>query len=232
MGRFAEDMGRLREEIASERVARQTLIADTREAVTEAAHAFMGELKSSVETLQSEFRAAHVDMAASERRARNADLARLGGAVADIRAEAGERQAAVRADLLEANAAARCERAQTLQHRRGAVAQLLEGFRQAHSAMAVAERGAGRSFVAGIVAAVDDLQRQTVQTVAAFAVERARARTAWRGVPTPVAPPPAARAVRGQDVRGTQPVPLWNGSPACGSTLAGPLAPPVFRSSL
>ena len=41
MGRFTEDMGRLRYEIQSDRIARQTLIADTRQEVTDAAHAFM-----------------------------------------------------------------------------------------------------------------------------------------------------------------------------------------------
>lgn len=84
MGRFAEDMGRLRDEIESDRIARQTLIADTRQEVTDAAHAFMSELKSTVETLQADFREAHADMAEGARADRNAFLVQLGSSVADL----------------------------------------------------------------------------------------------------------------------------------------------------
>jgi hypothetical protein len=67
MGRFTEDMGRLRDEIASDRIARHTLINDTRQEVTDAAHAFMRDLKDSVETLQVNFRETHADMAQAAR---------------------------------------------------------------------------------------------------------------------------------------------------------------------
>ncbi|WP_295438076.1 hypothetical protein [uncultured Thiodictyon sp.] len=101
MGRFTEDMGRLRDEIESERMARQTLIADTRQEVTDAAHAFISNLKSSVETLQTNFRETHADMAQAARADRNAFLAQLGGTVADLQRQtvtlvndlAGERSA-------------------------------------------------------------------------------------------------------------------------------------------
>ncbi|WP_295587030.1 hypothetical protein [uncultured Lamprocystis sp.] len=84
MGRFTEDMGRLRDEIVSERMARLDLIADTRQDVTDAAHAFISRLKTSVETLQADFREAHVDMAEAGRADRSAFLTRLGGTVADL----------------------------------------------------------------------------------------------------------------------------------------------------
>jgi hypothetical protein len=84
MGRFAEDMGRLRDEIESERVARQTLIADTRQEITDAAQAFISDLKSTVETLQADFREAHAGMAEAARADRNAFLAQLGSSVADL----------------------------------------------------------------------------------------------------------------------------------------------------
>jgi len=131
MGRFTEDMGRLRDEIESERIARQNLIADTRQEVTAAAHAFISDLKNSVETLQTGFREAHADMAESSRADRNAFLARLGGAVADIRTEAADRQAAVREALIESAAEARAERNQSLSQMRGDVAQMHDGFRRA-----------------------------------------------------------------------------------------------------
>jgi len=193
MGRFTEDMGRLRDEIASERISRQNLIADTREEVTAAAHAFMGELKNSVETLQTGFREAHAEMAESSRAERNAFLARLGGAVADIRMEAADRQAAVREALIESAAQSRTERAQSLHRMRGDVAQMQDGFKHARGEMAMEVRAAGQSFVSGIVGAVSDLQRQTMQMVGDFATERGSARMAWRGEmpkPKPAAPPP------------------------------------------
>jgi len=84
MGRFTEDMGRLRDEIVSERMARLNLIADTRQDVTDAAHAFISRLKTSVETLQADFRENHIDMAEAGRADRNAFLAQLGGTVADL----------------------------------------------------------------------------------------------------------------------------------------------------
>ena len=84
MGRFAEDMGRLRDEIESERIARQTLIADTRQEVSDAAHAFISDLKATVETLQSDFREAHADMAEAARADRNAFIAQLGSSVAEL----------------------------------------------------------------------------------------------------------------------------------------------------
>jgi len=101
MGRFTEDMGRLRDEIESERMARQTLIADTRQEVTDAAQAFISDLKTSVESLQANFREAHADMAEAARADRNAFLAQLGGTVADLQRQtvalvsdfAGERSA-------------------------------------------------------------------------------------------------------------------------------------------
>ena len=101
MGRFTEDMGRLRDEIESERMARQTLIADTRQEVTDAAHAFISNLKSSMETLQADFREAHADMAQAARADRSAFLAQLGDTVADLQRQtvtlvsdfAGERSA-------------------------------------------------------------------------------------------------------------------------------------------
>jgi len=57
--------------------------------------------------------------------------------------------------------------------------------------MAVEIRTAGQSFVSGIVGAVSDLQRQTMQMVGDFSSERGAARMAWRGTaPKPAAPPP------------------------------------------
>ncbi|WP_295448793.1 hypothetical protein [uncultured Thiodictyon sp.] len=78
MWSLTEDMGRLRDEIARERIARQTLINDNRQEVTDAAHAFMREFKVSVETMR-------VD--------RIAFLTRLSGAVADMRVDMSKRQA-------------------------------------------------------------------------------------------------------------------------------------------
>jgi hypothetical protein len=194
MGRFTEDMGRLRDEIQSERIARQTLIADTRQEVSDAAHAFISDLKHSVETLQTNFREEHADMAEAARADRNAFLARLGGAVADIRVAAASRQAAVRDLLAETAAESRAEREQATAALRDEVAQLHDGFRQARGVMAMQVRAAGQAFVADIVGAVADIQHQTQQLVSDFAGERGAARQAWRGEPArpAAAAPPAA----------------------------------------
>jgi hypothetical protein len=181
MGRFTEDMGRLREEIESERIARHTLISDTRQEVAEAAHAFISDLKHTVETLQTDFRVAHADMAQAARSDRNAFLARLGGAVADIRVAVANRQAAVRDELAASAAQARAEREQATAVLREDVAALQDGFQQARGVMAMEVRTAGQAFVSGIVGAVADLQQQTVQMVGDFAGERAAGRAAWRG---------------------------------------------------
>ncbi|WP_295448169.1 hypothetical protein [uncultured Thiodictyon sp.] len=87
MGRFAEDMARLRDEIEVERSARQTLIADTREDVAGAAQAFMSDLKDSVQTLQADFRDAHASMVEAARADRVAFLDQLGGSVAELQRE-------------------------------------------------------------------------------------------------------------------------------------------------
>jgi len=192
MGRFTEDMGRLRDEIESERMARHTLIADTREEVTQAAMAFISDLKNTVGTLQADFRAEHADMAESARADRNAFLARLGGAVADIRVAAADRQASVREALAESAAAARDERAQSNAALRDEVASLQDGFKHARAVMSTEVRAAGQSFVADIVSAVGDIQRQTVQLVGDYAGERSAGRAAWRGAaPKATAPAPA-----------------------------------------
>jgi len=195
MGRFTEDMGRLRDEIESDRIARQTLIADTRQEVTEAAQAFISDLKNSVETLQADFREAHADMAESARADRNAFLARLGSAVADIRISAANRQASVREALALSAAEARAEREKSTAVLRDEVADLQDGFRRAHSIMAVEVRTAGQAFVSDIVGAVADIQRQTVALVADYAGERSAGRQAWRGVaPQPALAPTPVRA--------------------------------------
>jgi len=191
MGRFTEDMGRLRDEIESERIARHNMINDTRQEVAEAAHAFITDLKHTVGTLQSDFREAHADMSEAARADRNAFLARLGGAVADIRVAAASRQASVREALAESAAEARAERAQSTAVLRDEVAALQDGFKQARSVMAMDVRAAGQSFVSGIIGAVADIQHQTAQLVGDFAGERAAGRAAWRGAPKPVAPAPA-----------------------------------------
>ncbi|WP_295445204.1 hypothetical protein [uncultured Thiodictyon sp.] len=196
MGRFTEDMGRLRDEIESDRIARQTLIADTRQEVTEAAQAFISDLKNSVETLQADFREAHADMAEGARADRNAFLARLGSAVADIRISAANRQASVREALAQSAAEARTERAQSTAVLRDEVADLQDGFRRAHSVMAVEVRAAGQAFVSDIVGAVADIQRQTVALVNDYAGERSAGRQAWRGAPAakPALAPTPVRA--------------------------------------
>ena len=193
MGRFTEDMGRLRDEIESERIARQTLIADTRQEVTEAAHAFISDLKNTVGTLQADFRAEHADMAESARSDRNAFLARLGGAVADIRVAAAERQASVREALAESAAQARDERAQSNAQLRDEVAALQDGFKHARGVMSMEVRAAGQSFVSGIVGAVADIQRETMQLVGDFADERGAGRAAWRGAASKAAAPARAK---------------------------------------
>ncbi|WP_295585787.1 hypothetical protein [uncultured Lamprocystis sp.] len=193
MGRFTEDMGRLRDEIQSDRIARQTLIADTRQEVTDAAHAFISDLKSNVESLQANFRDQHADMAEAARADRNAFLARLGGAVADIRVAAASRQASVREALAQSAAESRSARDQAAVALRDDVARMQDGFRHARGVMAMDVRAAGQSFVSGIVHAVADIQQQTQQLVGDFAGERHAARQAWRGEPTkPAAPPPPA----------------------------------------
>jgi len=191
MGRFTEDMGRLRDEIQSDRIARQTLIADTRQEVNDAAHAFINNLKNSVESLQANFRDEHADMAEAARADRNAFLARLGGAVADIRVAAASRQAAVRDMLAETAATSRADREQAAAAIRDDVAQMTESFRQARGVMAMDVKAAGQSFVSGIVHAVADIQQQTQQLVGDFAGERSAARQAWRGAPAKPAAAPA-----------------------------------------
>jgi hypothetical protein len=195
MGRFTEDMGRLRDEIQSERIARQNLIADTRQEVTDAANAFISDLKHSVETLQTNFREEHADMAQAARADRNAFLARLGGAVADIRVAAANRQASVRDMLAETAAESRADREQATAALRDEVAELTDAFRNARGVMAMEVRAAGQSFVSDIVGAVSDIQRHTQQLVGEFAGERHSARQAWRGdAPKPAAPPPPPAA--------------------------------------
>jgi hypothetical protein len=191
MGRFTEDMGRLRDEIQSDRIARQTLITDTRQEVNDAAHAFISNLKNSVESLQANFRDEHADMAEAARADRNAFLARLGGAVADIRVAAASRQAAVRDMLAETAATSRADREQAAAAIRDDVAQMTESFRQARGIMAMDVKAAGQSFVSGIVHAVADIQQQTQQLVGDFAGERSAARQAWRGAPAKPAAAPA-----------------------------------------
>lgn len=142
MGRFTDDMGRLREEIESERLSRQNLIADTRAEVTACAHAFISDLKNSVGTMQSGFRDAHADMAEAARADRDAFLARLGGGVADIRAAAADGRAAVREALAEAAADARRERDETRARMRGAVARMVSGLASERHAAGMAWRGA------------------------------------------------------------------------------------------
>jgi uncharacterized protein YukE len=97
MGRFTEDMGRLRDEIESDRHARQAKVVETRQAISD--------LKDSVEALQADFREAHADMAQAGRADRHAFLGQLGNAVANIQRQAvdlvedfaSERSAAARA---------------------------------------------------------------------------------------------------------------------------------------
>ena len=102
MGRFTDDMGRLRQDIESQRDARYTMIANNRQEVAAAAQAFMSDLRDRVEGLQSGFRQSHAEMAASLRASHQAYLQQLGTAVADLQRQttdlvdhlAGERNAA------------------------------------------------------------------------------------------------------------------------------------------
>lgn len=87
MGRFAEDMARLRDEIEADRSARHTLIAETRQEVADAAHAFISDLKESVQTLQADFRESHATMVETARADRAAFLDQLGGTVAELQRE-------------------------------------------------------------------------------------------------------------------------------------------------
>ncbi|WP_295389012.1 hypothetical protein [uncultured Thiodictyon sp.] len=208
MGRFTEDMGRLRDEIESDRIARQTLIADTRQEVTESAQAFMNNLKNSVGTLQADFREAHADMAESARADRNAFLARLGGAVADIRISAANRQATVREALALSAAEARTERAQSAAEMRNEVADLQDGFKRARGVMAVEVRAAGQAFVSDIVGAVADIQRQTAALVNDYAGERSAGRQAWGGAaPQPALAPTPVRAKAAVEPEPAKPAP-------------------------
>lgn len=189
MGRFTEDMGRLRDEIESDRIARHTLIADTREEIAENALAFITSLKSSVAGLQSGFREDFAEMAQSNRATRNAFLEQLGSDVADIRVEAAERQASVREAFAESTAEARTARALASAELREQVSDLQAGFRTAHGAMATEIRAVGQAFVADIVGAVNGLRHETVQMVGDFGRERSEASQAWRSG-APKAPPP------------------------------------------
>jgi hypothetical protein len=194
MGRLTEDMGRLRDDIVSQHMARRTLIADTRQEVTDAAQAFMSDLKDTVETLQANFHEAHAEMAQAGRADRHAFLTQLGGAVADLRVAATNRQANVREAFAAMTAEARSEREQAADVLRQEVAQLQDGFRHSRGVMGMEVRAAGQSFVADIVGAVADMQRQTLQMVGGFAGERASARQAWQGGSTqPVAAPAPAK---------------------------------------
>lgn len=211
MGRFTEDMGRLRDDIESSRVARHQLVADTREEVTAAAHAFIDDLRNTVMDLQTNMREAHAEMAEAGRADRAAFISRLGGTVASIRAAAARRQVTVREALAESAAKARAERAEAISTLRDDVEEMQEGFRRAHGEMAVEVRAADHAFVSSIVGAVNGLQRQTMQLVGNMAAERGTARMAWRtgapkaaergtarmalrtGAPKAAEPPPPAR---------------------------------------
>ncbi|NCA69378.1 MAG: hypothetical protein EOM91_04600 [Sphingobacteriia bacterium] len=181
MGRFTEDMGRLRDEIEADRVARKTLITDTRQEVSDKAQAFMRELQESVETLQTKFRDDFAQMAESGRSDRNAFVTQIVGTVSDLRTQAADQQAAVRAAFAESSAAERAAREQAISTLRSEVEALQDGFRRAHADMAVEMRLAGQTFVAGVADAVSGLRRQTVQMVEELTSERAAAAQAWRG---------------------------------------------------
>lgn len=190
MGQFTEDMGRLRDEIASDRTNRHTLIAETREEISASALAFMTDLKDSVETLQSRFRADFAEMAQSNRADRNAFITHLGTDVANLRVEAAAQREAGRRAFIESAAEARAERASQNAALREDVAQLQDGFRRTRGEMATEVRAAGEAFVSDIVDAVTGLRRDTIQLVDDLSRERASAREAWRGG-MPKAPPPA-----------------------------------------
>ncbi|MFB1486397.1 MULTISPECIES: hypothetical protein [unclassified Thiocapsa] len=193
MGRFTEDMGRLRDEIASDRTNRHTLIAETREEISASALAFMTDLKDSVETLQSRFRADFAEMAQSNRADRNAFITQLGTDVANLRVEAAAQRDAGRRAFIESAAEARAERASQGAAMREDVAQLQDGFRRARGEMATEVRAAGQAFVSDIVDAVTGLRRETIQLVDDLGRERASAREAWRSG-MPKAPPPVPMA--------------------------------------
>lgn len=193
MGHFTEDMGRLRDEIESDRIARQTLIAETREEISASAHAFMTELKDRVETLQSQFRADFAGMAQSNRAERNAFVTHLSTDVANLRVEAAAQREASRQAFNDATAAARSERASQNAAMREDVAQLQDGFRRARGEMATEVRAAGQAFVSDIVNAVTGLRQDTIQLVDQLTRERASARAAWRGG-MPKAVPPVVRS--------------------------------------
>ena len=110
MGRFTEDMGRLRDEIESDRHARQAKVVETRQVISD--------LKDRVESLQADFREAHADMAQTGRADRSAFLAQVGEAVDEIRTAAANHQASVREALAAAAAATRAELAQVTAARR------------------------------------------------------------------------------------------------------------------
>jgi hypothetical protein len=194
MGRFTEDMGRLRDEIASERIVRHRLIAETREEISASALAFMTDLKDSVENLQSRFRVDLADMAQAGRADRNAFITQLGSDVADLRVAAAARRDEARRAFIESAAAARAERASQLAAMREEGARLQEGFRRDRGEMAVEVRTAGLAFVTDIVDAVTGLRRETMQIVDDLSRERVSAREAWRGgQPKASPPPPVAR---------------------------------------
>lgn len=195
MGQFTEDMGRLRDEIASDRTNRHTLIAETREEISASALAFMTDLKDTVETLQSRFRADFAEMAQSNRADRNAFMTHLGTDVANLRVEAAAQREAGRRAFIESAAEARAERASQNAAMREDVAQLQDGFRRTRAEMATEVRAAGEAFVSDIVDAVTGLRRDTIQLVDDLSRERASAREAWRGG-MPKAPPPPAPVVR------------------------------------
>lgn len=192
MGRFTEDMGRLRDEIASDRIARHTLIDETREEVSASALAFMTDLKDSVEALQSRFHADFAEMAQSNRADRNAFMTKLGRDVADLRVEAAAQRDAARRAFTESAAEARAERASQGAAMRADVARMQDGFRRARGEMATEVRAAGQAFVSDIVDAVTGLRRETMQLVDDLSRERSSAREAWRGG-MPKTPPPAVR---------------------------------------
>ncbi|WP_213460250.1 hypothetical protein [Thiocapsa sp.] len=196
MGQFTEDMGRLRDEIASDRTNRHTLIAETREEISASALAFMTDLKDSVETLQSRFRADFAEMAQSNRADRNAFMTHLGTDVANLRVEAAAQREAGRRAFIESAAEARAERASQNAAMREDVAQLQDGFRRTRGEMATEVRAAGEAFVSDIVDAVTGLRRDTIQLVDDLSRERASAREAWRGGMPKAPPPPAPWSVR------------------------------------
>lgn len=194
MGRFTEDMGRLRDQIENDRSQRHTFIADNRQEITDAALAFMSQLRTNVADFRDNFRAAHADMAANAQVDRNAFLSRLGSAVADIRMVAADQQAAFRHAFEDSSAVARQERGEVASARRNAVVELTDNFRDDRVRMSAEVRAMTNSAVADVVGAVADIQRQTMNLVSSFTDERGSAARAWRAgpAPKPSAPPPQA----------------------------------------